>query len=185
MATLEENTLCKRLDFDLGELDIEVVTKFILEQYNKSNKDGIIIVNIGTDRIIGDMFAPMLGSLMEEKMIDIKFYGTLEDPIHALNIDSKLENIFNIHRNPFIIGIDACVGSSTNTFIIRNKPIQAGKGLDKDLPSVGDVSIAFVIGNDVFNRDIRSGMIYKAVKEANSLIESIDNQLGKNIKIVL
>jgi putative sporulation protein YyaC len=184
MATLEENTLCKKLKFKLGEIDVEKMTNFILKKYNESEKDEIVIVNIGTDRCIGDMFAPMLGSFMETKESSIKFYGTLENPIHAKNIDSKLEEIFSLHTNPFIIGVDASIGQSVNYFYIKNTPILAGKGVGKDLPSVGDISIAFVSSASSYNffsgTSISSGKIFEAVKETYKVIDNIERTL--NIK---
>lgn len=131
------------LEYQLGSLNIKESTEFIMNRYYESNKDEIIIINIGTDRLIGDMFAPMLGSLMELKEIDIKYYGTLEDPIHAINMHSKLDEIYNLHNNPFIIGIDSCIGANINTFIVRDEPISPGEAVQNDLPKVGDVSIFF------------------------------------------
>jgi putative sporulation protein YyaC len=193
MATLEENTLCKKLKFELGQIDIIKTSEFILEKFNKSGKDEIVVINIGTDRCIGDMFAPMLGSYMETNESNIKFYGTLENPIHAKNIDSKLEEIFSLHTNPFIIGVDASIGESINNFYIKNTPILAGKGMGKDLPSVGDVSIAFVSTDSSYNffsgSSISTGKIFKAVKETYKVIDNIEKALNikndENIQLVI
>ena len=71
----------------------------------------VVIVCIGTDRSTGDSLGPLIGTLLSEKTLpNFYIYGTLEDPIHAVNLQEKLNYIHSIHENPFIIGIDACLG---------------------------------------------------------------------------
>lgn len=71
----------------------------------------IVFVCIGTDRSTGDSLGPLVGSLLEEQSIKpFHVYGTLDDPIHAVNLEEKLGHIAEKHINPFIIGVDACLG---------------------------------------------------------------------------
>src|SRR3954447_9090991 len=66
----------------------------------------IVIVCIGTDRSTGDSLGPLVGTLLEEKNPNSFYvYGTLEDPIHAVNLAEKLKEIKEKHFHPFIIGI--------------------------------------------------------------------------------
>ena len=69
-----------------------------------------IIVCIGTDRCIGDCLGPLVGSMLEEKFFPLPVYGTIQNPIHALNLDDKLTYIKAKHPDSKIIGIDACLG---------------------------------------------------------------------------
>ncbi len=40
--------------------------------------------------------------------------GTLENPLHALNLDSTIQQLHHHTTKPFIIAIDACLGSEQN-----------------------------------------------------------------------
>ena len=55
--------------------------------------DNTIIVCIGTDRCIGDCLGPIVGTLLRGKCFPLQIYGTIDEPIHALNIDKKLNEI--------------------------------------------------------------------------------------------
>lgn len=57
---------------------------------NYLNKDTIIIC-IGTDRCIGDCLGPLVGTILRYKNIPLKLYGTLDEPIHALNIEKTIK----------------------------------------------------------------------------------------------
>src|SRR3954447_21556300 len=75
----------------------------------------IVFVCIGTDRSTGDSLGPLVGTLLEEKgMRSFYVYGTLDEPIHAVNLSEKLKEIHAKHDDPYIIGIDACLGRTKN-----------------------------------------------------------------------
>ena len=48
--------------------------------------ENTIFVCVGTDRIIGDSLGPIVGSLLQDR-IPNKVYGTVEYPVHALNVN--------------------------------------------------------------------------------------------------
>ena len=59
-----------------------------------TNTRPIVFVCIGTDRSTGDSLGPLIGTLLEEKSIHpFHVYGTLDHPIHALNLAEKLIEI--------------------------------------------------------------------------------------------
>lgn len=182
MATMDKNILCKRLDYKLDQINIKAMVDFIMDEFKKSNKEEIIIVNIGTDKCTGDSFAPFLGSYLEEKDYPIKFYGTLEEPIHALNIYREIDNIKDLHKNAFVVALDSAMSAigDVGNIVIRNKPIEAGAGFDKDLPSVGDISIMYnTIDSECgffgLRHDVRLGDILKAVKETYKVFDELKN----------
>lgn len=108
----------------------------------------IIFVCIGTDRSTGDSLGPLIGTLLKEKSpYPFHVYGSLEDPIHALNLAEKLNEIKTKHTNPFIIGIDACLGrlKSVGVIQIGNGPVKPGSGVNKELPAVGDIHITGIV----------------------------------------
>ncbi|MDE3840473.1 spore protease YyaC [Bacillus methanolicus] len=108
----------------------------------------IVFVCIGTDRSTGDSLGPLVGTLLEEKTIaPFHIYGTLEDPIHAVNLEDKLMEIKEKHVHPFIIGIDACLGrlKSVGVIQIGEGPVKPGAGVNKELPPVGDIHITGIV----------------------------------------
>ena len=130
-----------------------------------------VIVCIGTDRCIGDCLGPLVGTLLAHHNLPLKVYGTISDPIHALNIDEKLQKIKNLHPTSNIIGIDACLGDNNNIGEIqaRDYPIHPGKGVGKTLPDVGEASIVGIVdsseNNELFtNRNIRLNLIFNISK---------------------
>ncbi|ABS35094.1 spore protease YyaC [Clostridium botulinum] len=145
---------------------------------NYLNKDTIIIC-IGTDRCIGDCLGPLVGTILRYKNIPLKLYGTLDEPIHALNIEKTIKNIKNSYPNSSIIGIDACLGDKDNIgqIQVRNFPIQPGKGVGKTLPKVGDCSIVGIVDSnencDIFtSANTRLSLILNIAKViANSILQ--------------
>lgn len=138
-----------------------------------------IIICIGTDRCIGDCLGPLVGSMLREKFFPLPVYGTISEPIHALNIDEKLNIIKNMHPNAKIIGVDACLGdaSSIGELQARDYPIHPGKGVGKSLPDVGETSIIGIVdssdNSELFtNRNIRLNLIMEMAKViVRSIIE--------------
>lgn len=109
--------------------------------------DDIIIVGIGTDKCIGDCLGPLVGTILIRKNFGFPVYGTLRRPLHALNLKDRVAYIKSRHPNAFIIAIDACLGENDDigTIQIRSGPIDPGKGVGKNLPSVGDLSIIGIV----------------------------------------
>ncbi|WP_075983357.1 spore protease YyaC [Bacillus massilinigeriensis] len=108
----------------------------------------IVFVCIGTDRSTGDSLGPLVGTLLSDKSISsFHIYGTLDNPIHAVNLEEKLNEIMNLHFNPFIIGIDACLGrlKSVGYIQLGEGPVKPGAGVNKELPSVGNIHITGIV----------------------------------------
>lgn len=128
--------------------------------------DNTIIVCIGTDRCIGDCLGPLTGTMLKNKNFPLPVYGTISEPIHALNLDKKLNHLKLLYPKSEIIGIDACLGNSNNIgeIQVRDYPIHPGKGVGKSLPDVGNSSIIGIVDScdstELFtNRNIRLNLI--------------------------
>ncbi|TJY41104.1 spore protease YyaC [Cohnella pontilimi] len=108
----------------------------------------ITVVCLGTDRSTGDSLGPLTGSALRKFHSDtFDVYGTLEEPVHAKNLDESLLHIRRNVRHPFIIGIDACLGqpASIGCIQIASGPIRPGSGVHKELSPVGDIHISGVV----------------------------------------
>lgn len=130
-----------------------------------------VIVCIGTDKCIGDCLGPLVGTLLKENQFPLPVYGSVDNPIHALNIDKQLNLINKKHSNAHILGIDACLGreSSIGEIHIRDFAVRPGKGVGKSLPDVGTKSIVGIIDSnenaDIFyTRSIRLSLILSMAK---------------------
>ncbi len=148
----------------LGYCDIA----YFLKDY--ISKDTVIIC-IGTDKCIGDSLGPMIGTMLTEKNFPLPLYGTIAYPIHALNLEKKLNEIKLKHPNCRILGIDASLGENEAVGEIhcRDYAIRPGKGVGKILPEVGEFSIIGIIDSwdntDIFSsRTIRLNLIMEMSK---------------------
>lgn len=119
------------------------ISKF-LKPYN-INKS--IILCIGTDRFIGDCLGPLTGTLLSKLGLPVPVLGTLENPVHAINLKKTLSHVKSAYKNHGIIAIDACLGTiqSIGYIQIKEGSIQPGKGVGKKLIRVGDCSIIGVV----------------------------------------
>lgn len=109
---------------------------------------GIVFLCIGSDRITGDSLGPLIGhQLSKYKWDDIFVYGTLDTPVHALNLEDILKQIKKRHPSALIVAIDASLGSKKHLGFITvgNGPICPGSGVNKTLPEVGDIFITGII----------------------------------------
>lgn len=143
------------------------ISYFIKDYIDKNT----VIICIGTDRCIGDCLGPMVGTFLKDKRFPLPVYGTISEPVHALNLDKKLSEIKSEHPNKNIIGIDACLGDSSSIGEIqaRDYPIHPGKGVGKILPDVGEASIIGIVdssdNNELFtNNNIRLNLIINMSK---------------------
>ena len=140
----------------------------IAEFLKKYIKPQTIIVCIGTDKCIGDCLGPLVGTLLKENSFPIPIYGTLANPIHALNLEKSIYEIKRIYPCSTIIGIDACLGDTNSIGEIHVRDF-------------GDVSIIGIIDssdNSEFftSRSIRLNLIFEMAKViSNGLIQCYSN----------
>ena len=130
--------------------------KFICDFYRKLDKrrminSNIVFLCIGTDRITGDCFGPIVGNKLQRnnvKNLNIKVYGTLQETVNASNLNNKIKDIFSNCKNPYIVAIDAALSNkeSVGKIIVSNHFLQAGIGIGKESINIGDISIRAIIG---------------------------------------
>lgn len=109
----------------------------------------LVIVCIGTDRSTGDSLGPLVGSRLQALLPDAgcPIYGTLDEPVHAVNLNDTLISIRQLYAKPFIIAIDACLGQlgSVGMISVGPGPLKPGAGVNKNLPEVGDIHITGIV----------------------------------------
>ena len=76
----------------------------------------------------------------------------MEQPVHAVNLKTTLDEIYNSYKNPYIIALDACLGrvDSVGCITLAEGPLKPGTAVQKDLPEVGDIHITGIVNINGF-----------------------------------
>ncbi|MGI6552387.1 MAG: spore protease YyaC [Bacillota bacterium] len=115
---------------------------------NPAGRRPLVVVAIGTDRSTGDSLGPLVGTKLKQMNLQMDIYGTLEKPVHAINLKETLEKIYQQHSPPpLVIAIDACLGKteSVGCITLDQGALQPGAGVNKQLPRVGDVHFTGIV----------------------------------------
>ncbi len=110
--------------------------------------DDLVVLCIGTDRCTGDALGPLIGTRLQNSGLShVYVYGTLENPVHATNLQETLDLLRLRHKQSLVIAIDACLGRIDNVgcIMIGKGPLKPGAGVNKDLPAVGDLFITGIV----------------------------------------
>jgi len=96
---------------------------------------------------------PLTGTKIKERRLPgLSVIGTLEQPVHAVNLKTTLDEIYNSYKNPYIIALDACLGrlDSVGYITLAEGPLKPGTAVQKDLPEVGDIHITGIVNINGF-----------------------------------
>lgn len=127
-----------------------------IKKVREKDYSDLVFLCIGTDRVTGDCFGPLVGYRLNRllknlyRRKDILVVGDLEEPVSTSNIKEKMQYLYKICPNPYIIAIDAAVSrkEKVGNLVIAKEGIKIGKGLDKNLQEVGNISIKAVVSKD-------------------------------------
>lgn len=116
--------------------------------FRKGKYDALITLCIGTDKITGDCLGPLVGTKLLERGYRHPVHGTLQHPVHAVNLPSTLSALQKDYAHPFLLVIDAAVGPAEKIGCISlsRAPISPGKGICRPLPPVGNLSLTGIVG---------------------------------------
>ena len=136
---------------DTSKKDSSEEISFLLKKcilHHKKAWNELVFLCIGSDRITGDCLGPYIGnSLTPYAGGQIHVYGTLNHPVHALNLTKVIAHIQNRHPSALVIAIDACLGQKKHLgyVTIGNGSLHPGAGVRKELPPVGDIYITGIV----------------------------------------
>ena len=148
----------------------------------RNNWSELVFLCIGTDRVTGDCLGPFVGQkLSSYSGTDFSVYGTLFQPVHALNLTDIYQHIQTHHPNALVIAIDASLGEKKHLgyVTIGNGALYPGAGVQKDLPPVGDIHITGIVNVSGVLEQLTlqttrlSTVIFLADKIVQGILESI------------
>ena len=122
----------------------------LMEELRAKRKSEIVFLCIGTDRSTGDSLGPLIGYKLKEKGIrNARIMGTLDHPVHAMNLETCMERLLTSFPNALVVAVDASVGNAEHVgYITLGKgPLKPGLGVSKELKEVGDLFITGIVGS--------------------------------------
>ena len=126
----------------------QLTQKLALEVKKRKNVwEPLILLCIGTDKITGDCLGPLAGSKLKERGFPHPVYGTLEHPVHALNLSRTISMLHKTYAHPFLLTVDAAVGPADRIGCVSLSPLPVlpGQGINRPLPPVGDLSLTGIV----------------------------------------
>jgi len=175
----------------VGQKIAHTLSSFLNFYYYQSKE--IVLLCIGSDRVTGDSLGPLIGYKMEvyknyfttnfrrNNYRKLHLYGTLDNPVHAMNLKETIEKIKLLHPNSPVIAIDASLGNTKyiGCVTIGVGPLHPGTGVHKDLPAVGDIFITGIVGT--------AGMLEQMVLQTTrlSIVMSLADAITQGLTILL
>ena len=123
--------------------------QMIEEEKARQGKKGVVFLCIGTDRSTGDSLGPLIGyKLRHMKRSCAAGFGTLERPVHAINLAEYARIIKNCYHDCLVVAVDASVGNREHVgyLTLGKGALRPGLGVSKELGAVGDIFITGIVG---------------------------------------
>ena len=142
----------------------------------------LVFLCIGTDRVTGDCLGPFVGQQLSScSTPDFTVYGTLFQPVHALNLTAMYSFIRKRHPEALIVAIDASLGQKKHLgyVTIANGALYPGAAIHKQLPSVGHIHITGIVNT--------AGMLEQLTLQTTRLstVISIAEQISNGILLMI
>lgn len=114
----------------------------------RAHERDVVFACIGTDRSTGDALGPLVGQrLVRLGCPPESVIGTLQAPLHALNLAERLQPVATARPRPLVVAVDAALGAASNVgaITLRAGGLHPGQGVGKDLPEVGELAITATV----------------------------------------
>ena len=134
--------------------DMVEYKRFVWE-FNNSvdlNKD-IVFVCVGTTRLIGDSFGPLVGTVLKrmlEKNDKVTVIGDLQNCVTYKDIRDKMHSINSKYSNSLIIVVDSALADKSNIgkIYVQKRGLKYAESLKKANGVIGNISIKAVVGEN-------------------------------------
>ncbi len=116
----------------------------------------LIFLCIGTDRVIGDSFGPLVGYKLKNIFYgneNIEVIGDLENEVNLSNIIRILDRIKSTYELPFLIAIDSALSyrKEIGRIVVSASKMNIASSLSNKKILVGDVSIKGIVAKNLVN----------------------------------
>ncbi|WP_394524170.1 spore protease YyaC [Lacrimispora sp. JR3] len=111
---------------------------------------GVLFLCIGTDRSTGDSLGPLIGYKLKDRGLEhLEVMGTLERPVHAMNLETYQTILRLRYPNYVVVAVDASVGNMEHIGYVTlgRGALKPGLGVSKELRAVGDIFITGIVGS--------------------------------------
>lgn len=170
-------------EFETTELAARLYL-MIREELEKSRKDKVLLLCIGTDRSTGDSLGPLIGyQLKNQALKHIQVLGTLNCPVHAMNLEDTLILVEEFYDDHVVIAVDASVGMNDHIgcITVGRGSLKPGLGVSKELRSVGDLFITGIVSgcgsyDPIMLQSIRLSVVMRmaeCISESVCLVEKL------------
>ena len=114
----------------------------------------LVFLCIGTDRIIGDSFGPLVGYKLKNLFYgkeNIEVIGDLGNIVNLNNISKILERIKESYELPFVIAIDSAISyrKDAGRIVVSNSKMNVASSLSNRKIYAGDVSIKGIVAKNI------------------------------------
>lgn len=154
----------------------------------------LVFLCIGSDRATGDALGPLVGQNIQDfkntKRVfshTLFVYGSLSEPVHAINLTDTVNRIYQNHSHPYIIAIDASLGIRKHIGYVTlgHGPLTPGVGVGKRLPAVGNAHITGIVnsgtGNNL-NQILQTTRLSTVIELSNFVSEGILDICSKMLR---
>lgn len=153
-----------------------------LKRNIKAKDSNIVFLCVGSNRIIGDSFGPMVGTKLKNLKLEnnITIIGDMAEPVCANNIYT---NIRKIKDDSYVIVIDSALSEyEAEGIYVSPKEMALGSGINKTITKIGDISIKGCVGK----RNIKTkDNLYELYKVYKSKIYELSNIVSEGIFEIL
>ena len=124
--------------FEAEEFASRLYDLICTEQENGKTA-GVVFLCIGTDRSTGDSLGPLIGYKLKEKRLErVEILGTLERPVHAMNLETYQAILKFQYPDHVVVAVDASVGNIEHIgYVTLGKgSLKPGLGVSKELKAL-------------------------------------------------
>lgn len=147
-----------KLDFGVETYNnfVKDFSTILKEKVKNLEISNFVFLCIGTDRVIGDSFGPLVGNKLDclfKNEKNIKIIGNLNNIVCIQNIFSVIEKINHIYKKPFLIAIDSTLSNQNNLgeIVVSRNSIKVASSFIRRNICVGDMGIQGVVSRKMNN----------------------------------
>ena len=139
----------------------------------------IVILCVGTDKLIGDLVGPIAGQKLKRLFKDfekITVYGDIKKTVNTTNLNAIISEIIANYDQPFIITIDLALGprEKIETVWVSTGNMNPGSALKKQKSCRSNVNFKAVVGENLQNTILNFNVL-------NSIERNVVQRLANEI----